>query len=106
MIILAVMGLDLTLIRGGGDMSNLTKKEKAWIGELQAVLNKCPSPEKIGFYTIGDHSIMLYDLRRVHEVIKELDNRNSGDWCRAVSIINAGFEETIYFPSPVESTAG
>lgn len=35
-------------------MITLTKKEQAWVDELQAVINRCPSPKKIGFYTIGD----------------------------------------------------
>ncbi|MBB2478478.1 hypothetical protein HEP04_023535 [Escherichia coli] len=43
-------------------MATLTKKEQAWLSELQNVLDRCPSPKKIGFYTIGDKSIYLYDL--------------------------------------------
>ncbi len=43
-------------------MATLTKKEQAWLSELQDVLDRCPSPKKIGFYTIGDKSIYLYDL--------------------------------------------
>lgn len=84
----------------------LTKKEKAWVDELQVVLDRCPSPKKIGFYTIGDPTIFLYDLRRVDEVMEALDSRSSGDWCIAVKDIGAGFDETIDFPSAVESTAG
>ncbi len=42
------------------DMATLTKKERAWLNELQDVLDRCPSPKKIGFYTIGDKSIYLY----------------------------------------------
>ncbi|EOA6970706.1 hypothetical protein ACWAZR_004589, partial [Escherichia coli] len=38
-------------------MATLTKKEQAWLSELQDVLDRCPSPKKIGFYTIGDKSI-------------------------------------------------
>ncbi|SQD05030.1 phage protein [Escherichia coli] len=38
-------------------MATLTKKERAWLNELQEVLDRCPSPKKIGFYTIGDKSI-------------------------------------------------
>ncbi len=76
-------------------MATLTKKERAWLNELQEVLDRCPSPKKIGFYTIGDKSIYLYDLRR-----------SSMDWCVAVHDMNAGFDEKILFPSSVESTAG
>ena len=67
-------------------MAKLTKKEMTWIDELQSVLDRCPSPEKIGFYTIGDPNIYLYDLRRIEEVHTALDKRTSSDWCTAVSI--------------------
>ncbi len=87
-------------------MAKLTKKEQAWIDELQAVLDRCPSPKKIGFYTIGDPSICLYDLRRDKEVQAALDSRASSDWCTAVASVGAGFDETIDFPSGVLSTAG
>ncbi|ELE21472.1 phage protein [Escherichia coli KTE57] len=62
-------------------MATLTKKEQAWLNELQDVLDRCPSPKKIGFYTIGDKSIYLYDLRRMDEIMEALDNRSSMDWC-------------------------
>ena len=87
-------------------MTKLTKKELAWIAEVNAVLARCPSPKKIGFYTIGDNDVSLYELRLANEVMSALDSRNSADWCTAVQKINAGFDETIYFPSAVESTAG
>ncbi|EOU7558615.1 TPA: hypothetical protein ACOZZ9_002914, partial [Escherichia coli] len=29
-------------------MATLTKKERAWLNELQEVLDRCPSPKKIG----------------------------------------------------------
>ena len=87
-------------------MAKLTKKEQAWIDELQAVLDRCPSPKKIGFYTIGDPKIFLYDLRRIKEVHEALDRRSSSDWCTAVQNIGADFDVTIDFPSAVESTAG
>ena len=85
---------------------NVDKKEQAWLNELQDVLDRCPSPKKIGFYTIGDKNIYLYDLRRMDEIMEALDNRSSMDWCVAVHDMNAGFDEKILFPSSVESTAG
>ncbi|MEI9524150.1 hypothetical protein [Escherichia coli] len=48
----------------------------------------------------------LYDLRRMDVIMEALDNRSSMDWCAAVHDMNAGFDETILFPSSVESTAG
>lgn len=87
-------------------MAKLTRKEQAWVDEVNAVLARCPSPEKFGFYTIGDPSIMLYDRRRADEVMAALNRRSASDWCVAVRDINAGFDEVIEFPSQVESTAG
>lgn len=84
----------------------LTKKEQAWIDEMQEVANRCPSPGKIGFYTIGDPSIFLYDLRKLDEVHKALDSRAASDWCVAVAAVGAHIDEVIIFPSAVESTAG
>ncbi|MBZ0057135.1 MULTISPECIES: hypothetical protein [unclassified Leclercia] len=84
----------------------LTKKEQAWIDELQAVLDRCPSPEKIGYYTIGDNNIFLYDLRRENEIQHALDSRAAGEWGTAAVYVGADFDETIDFPSAVLSTAG
>lgn len=86
--------------------AKLTKKEKTWLDELQGVLNRCPSPNRIGFYTIGDPTICLYDLSRYDEVTKRLDTRQSSEWCTAVADSGAGFDEVITFPAAVESTAG
>ena len=85
-------------------MATLTKKEQAWLNELQDVLDRCPSPKNTR--TIGDKSIYLYHLRRMDEIMEALDNRSSMDWCVAVHDMNAGFDEKILFPSSVESTAG
>ncbi|MBF5201267.1 hypothetical protein HQH60_24315 [Escherichia coli] len=30
-------------------MATLTKKERAWLNELQEVLDRCPSPKKLAF---------------------------------------------------------
>lgn len=76
-------------------MTTLTKKERAWLNDLQDVLDRCPSPKKIGFYTIGDKNIYLYDLRRMDEIMEALDNRSSMDWCAAVHDMNAGFDEPV-----------
>lgn len=87
-------------------MAKLTKKEQTWIDELQEVLDRCPSPKKIGFYTIGDPKIHLYDLRKYNEVEKALDTGKAADWSPACRVAGAHIEGTIDFPSPVESTAG
>ncbi|MGO2724819.1 MAG: hypothetical protein ACTH97_07075 [Raoultella ornithinolytica] len=79
--------------------SKLTKKEQAWIDEVNAVLARCPSPKKIGFYTIGDPVIGLYDKRHESECLDGdlilIARRN--DWL---------FDENLYFPSAVNGVCG
>lgn len=88
-------------------MATLTKKEIAWLNDLQAVLDRCPSPEKIGFYSTGDCGLYLYNLSKRDEVFTCLaKNRGSGEFCGAVYEVNADIPHTLTFPSPVESTAG
>lgn len=86
--------------------TKLTKKESAWFDEVNAVLACCPSPEKFGFYTIGDPNVMVYDLRKEKEIDRLLDTRRSPDWCIAVRDADAEIDANIYFPSAVLSTAG
>lgn len=85
-------------------MSKLTKKELAWIKKVQKVLDECPS-ERLGFYTIGDRDVFLYDLSKENEV-SEWMNKNKGDFCWATKALDADFFTSIDFPAPVESTAG
>ena len=87
-------------------MKKLTKKEMAWIDEVQSVLDRCPSPKKIGFYTTGYQEISLFDLRRIQEIEEHMDRRFAQDWSPAVYDLDAGFEESLIFPSDVLSTAG
>ena len=42
-------------------LSELSKKEKAWIKKLEKVFNECPS-KRIGCYTIGDPCLTFYDI--------------------------------------------
>lgn len=86
--------------------SKLTKKERAWIDDVQSVLDRCPSPGKFGYYTIGDNNIMIYDLRREVEIESELDSRRSSEWCTAVQATGTGFDAELVFPAGVLSTAG
>ncbi|EDV9627065.1 hypothetical protein I3A88_16850 [Salmonella enterica] len=82
-------------------MAKLTKKEQAWIDEVNAVLARCPSPEKIGFFTIGDPVIGLYDLRHDKEIADTNDDlipvAQRNGWL---------FEESLYFPSAVNGLCG
>ncbi|MBG2816907.1 hypothetical protein I4578_11340 [Proteus mirabilis] len=87
-------------------MEKLTKKELAWIEKVQKVLDECPS-ERLGFYTIGDNDVQLYD-RRKEPAITDLMNEgcNNDDFCQAAEKLNANFHCHLTFPAPVESTAG
>lgn len=80
-------------------MSELTKAEKAWIAEVQAVLNKCPS-KRIGFYTIGDPQVYLWDMDKKKNVFG-----HKGDFSPAVKDADAEFELHLDFPTPVESVS-
>ncbi|WP_072058886.1 hypothetical protein [Escherichia coli] len=77
-------------------MATLTKKERAWLNELQEVLDRCPSPKKIGFYTIGDKSIYLYDLRRMDEIMGGIDR--PGTDCAGIAGSRAGGKDYSSLP--------
>lgn len=81
--------------------SKITKKELAWLDEVNAVLARCPSPEKIGFFTIGDPVIGLYDLRRD----KEISDSND-DLVRVAQQNGWLFDERLEFPSAVKGVCG
>ena len=70
--------------------SKLTKKEQAWVDEINAGLARCPSPKKIGFCTNGDPVIGLYDLR--HD--EEISNTND-DLIRIVAMKDHLFRELV-----------
>ncbi|WP_154914960.1 hypothetical protein [Klebsiella grimontii] len=82
-------------------MAKLTKKEQAWVDEVNAVLARCPSPEKIGFFAIGDPVIGLYDLRRD----KEISDSND-DLVRVAQQNGWLFDERLEFPSAVNGVCG
>lgn len=84
-------------------MAKLTKAEKKWLDELQEVLNRCPS-KNLGFYTIGDPSLHVYDLRKEQQIDDYMDRHNH-DFCHAVKVLDAGHCD-LDFPAQVHSTAG
>ncbi|EMY0637133.1 hypothetical protein AAIC24_002913 [Providencia rettgeri] len=87
-------------------MAKLTKKELAWIGKVQKVLDECPS-ERIGFYTIGDADVQLYDRSKEPEITERMNTGcNKEDFCMAAEELDANFHYHLLFPAPVESTAG
>lgn len=85
-------------------MAKLTKKEQAWLDEFQAVLNRCPS-NRLGFYTIGDPCLNVYDRSKEAEIDALMDRNNGTDFCTATRHLDADFT-TIDFPAAVHSTAG
>lgn len=85
-------------------MSRLNAKEIAYLAELQAVLDRCPP--RLGFYTIGDPNLTVYDRSKEPEVNKAYDSHRSGEFSDAVVRAKADFGVQINFPCNVHSTAG
>lgn len=81
-------------------MAELTKEEKAWVKKVNALLAKCPS-DRIGFYTIGDPTVFLYDLTHEEEICSE-----QGDLIHILQREGWGFDEELYFPAAVEGVCG
>ncbi len=82
----------------------LTNAEKKWIDEVNAVLAKCPS-KRLGFATIGDPTVFIFDVTRYDEVCKKMERDGGYDFAPACRAIGALFSETLDFPESVESTA-
>ena len=53
----------------------LTKEEKTWLHRLEKVLMNPPT-DRIGFYTIGDPNLNVYDRSRDAEFDKDGDFGN------------------------------
>ena len=53
-------------------MSKLTKEEIKWVEKAQEILNECPS-KRIGFFTIGDSDLTLYDNTKMDEIMSYFD---------------------------------
>lgn len=67
----------------------LNNAEKAWLKKLEDVLMNPPS-ERIGFYTIGDADLSVYDRARDDEILAHCDDRNC-DYGDAVRALEAEF---------------
>lgn len=78
-------------------MDKLTKKEQAWVDEVNAVLARCPS-KRLGFYTIGDDQVMLYDAKK-HRKGCEAEN---ADLVAYLNRNGGAIEDCLYFTAPVE----
>lgn len=77
----------------------LSKVEKAWLRKMQKVLDECPTT--LGFYTIGDPYLQVYDLGKEEEI----NSTQERDFCTAVEQVGAELG-MLRFPTNVHSTAG
>jgi len=59
----------------------LTKIEAAWVRRLQKVLDDCPA--RIGFFTIGDPNLTMYDKAKEADFSRDRDLPNEVDRCDA-----------------------
>ncbi|WP_435331596.1 hypothetical protein [Morganella morganii] len=85
-------------------MSKLTKEEIKWVEKVQKALNECPS-KRIGFFTIGDSDVTLYDTEKMDEIMSYFDAGKS-EYGGAVEKVGALFGRSLVFPSCVDSTSG
>ena len=83
-------------------MSELTAAERKWIKKLQKVIDECPS-ERLGFYTIGDNNICMYDAEKYDEL--DLGNIDD-DLVFVVRAYDLDFDTYINFPNNVEGACG
>lgn len=88
----------------GGPITPDVASLKVWLAKLQAVLNECPS-DRLGFTTVGDCSVGVYDCTRHIEAAEYLD-RNGGEYDTAIERIGALFPLALELPNPVEGVAG
>lgn len=82
----------------------LTKAEKAWVAEVQAALDKCPSSH-LGFATTGDHDLTIFDIRGMDKINARID-RGGEEFISAAEKLGLVAGPRLTFPQPVESTAG
>lgn len=85
-------------------MSKLTKEEIKWVEKVQKILNECPS-KRIGFFTIGDSDLTLYDNTKMDEIMSYFDAGKS-EYGGAVEKAGALFDRSLVFPNCVDSTSG
>lgn len=83
----------------------LTAAERRWLKDLQAVLDACPS-QRLGFYTIGDHDVSIYDRSKEAEINEALDANERMDFPSAVLKAKAETDTWLKFPAHVHSVAG
>lgn len=72
---------------------------------MQAILDQCPS-DRLGFYTIGDCNVTIYDRSKDSKIYDILDLNDRMDFCSGVDKAGASTEFELMLPSNVHSTSG
>lgn len=88
-------------------MSNaLTKEERRWLAGVQRALNKSGSG-RLGFYTIGDNDIIIYN-KEFEDEMDEYQDGGAIDIGQCIESVGADFEgtPTLTFPASIHSCAG
>jgi hypothetical protein len=82
----------------------LTAAEAKWIDDVNALLAKCPS-KRLGFYTIGDRDVYVYDFTKEKKIEELMERKQSMDYPTAVNELDAGVGALV-FPNNVHSVSG
>lgn len=83
----------------------LTTAERKWLREMQTLLDACPS-NRLGFYTIGDPDVGVYDRTREAKINDIMDTHGKMDFPQAVLDAKAETDFVLTFPNNVHSVAG
>lgn len=81
----------------------LSNREIAWIKRLQKCFNA--RPNRLGFYTIGDPNLIIYDRRFDDQIHALMDSHGRMDFCTAVDDLDA-YLDSVRTGADVHSTAG
>ncbi|WP_284161833.1 hypothetical protein [Burkholderia pseudomallei] len=80
----------------------MTKEERKWVAKLNKMLANPPST-RLGFFTIGDNYIAIFNTDILPDSSPLLDNE---DLVHVVNSTGALFGEVIYFPEAVQGVCG
>jgi len=80
----------------------MNEDQGKWLAGVQRALNK-PGAGGLGFYTVGDADIVVYDRAKQQKIDEIMDSSNR-DFCQAVEAADAHIGK-LDFPQNVHSTA-
>lgn len=83
----------------------LTKEEQKWLEDVQVLLMNCPS-RRMGFYTIGDAMISVYDFTKEKKINDIMDQHSRMDFPEATIKAGADTGKFLMFPNNVHSVSG